>query len=87
MGGMSAGIVLASLAFLLVAAMSEAVRLSWGWRIPFWLPIVVLGVAFWVRRSLHEPEVFEEKIEEGEIVKLPIAKCSVRIPSSSATSR
>jgi MFS family permease len=74
MSGISAGIVLASLAFLPVAAMSEADRLSWGWRIPFWLSILVLIVAFLVRRSLEEPEVFEEKHDKGELVKLPFAK-------------
>ncbi|WP_255769056.1 MFS transporter [Pseudarthrobacter sulfonivorans] len=74
MSGVSAGIVLASLAFLPVAAMSEADRLAWGWRIPFWLSILVLIVAFLVRRSLDEPEVFEEKQEHGELVKLPFTR-------------
>jgi MFS family permease len=74
MSGISAGIVLASLAFLPVAAMSEADRLAWGWRIPFWLSLVVLIVAYLVRRSLDEPEVFEEKHDHGELVKLPLAK-------------
>jgi MFS family permease len=74
MSGISAGIVLASLAFLPVAAMGEADRLSWGWRIPFWLSLVVLIVAYMVRRSLDEPEVFEEKHDHGELVKLPFAK-------------
>jgi len=74
MSGISAGIVLASLAFLPVAAMSEADRLAWGWRIPFWLSLVVLVVASLVRRSLEEPEVFEEKHDHGELVKLPFAK-------------
>jgi MFS family permease len=74
MSGISAGIVLASLAFLPVAAMSEADRLAWGWRIPFWLSLVVLIVAYLVRRSLDEPEVFEEKHDHGELVKLPFAK-------------
>ncbi|GAA2145624.1 MFS transporter [Arthrobacter humicola] len=74
MSGISFGIVLASLAFLPVAAMSEADRLAWGWRIPFWLSIFVLIVAFLVRRTLEEPEVFEEKHDHGELVKLPFAK-------------
>jgi MFS family permease len=74
MSGISAGIVLASLAFLPVAAMSEADRLAWGWRIPFWLSLIVLVVAYLGRRSLEEPEVFEEKHDHGELVKLPFAK-------------
>ncbi|MGX5358156.1 MFS transporter [Kocuria sp. KH4] len=74
MSGISAGIVLASLAFLPVAAMSEEARLSWGWRIPFWLSLIVLIVAYLVRRSLEEPEVFEEKAEHEDLVKLPFAE-------------
>ncbi|MEX5237884.1 MFS transporter [Kocuria arenosa] len=72
--GISAGIVLASLAFLPVAAMSEEARLSWGWRIPFWLSLIVLIVAYLVRRSLEEPEVFEDKAEHHDLVKLPFAE-------------
>lgn len=79
--GISFGIVLASLAFLPVAAMSEADRLAWGWRIPFWLSILVLIVAFLVRRSLEEPEVFEEKHDHGELVKLPFAKMFTTHPA------
>lgn len=74
MSGISAGIVLASLAFLPVAAMSEEARLSWGWRVPFWLSLIVLVVAYLVRRSLEEPEVFEEKAEHHDLVKLPFAE-------------
>lgn len=81
MSGISFGIVLASLAFLPVAAMSEADRLSWGWRIPFWLSILVLIVAYLVRRSLEEPEVFEEKHDKGDLVKLPFTKMITTHPA------
>jgi MFS family permease len=64
-----------------VAAMGEADRLAWGWRIPFWLSILVLIVAFLVRRSLEEPEVFEEKHDHGELVKLPFAKMFATHPA------
>ncbi|MEU3847317.1 MFS transporter [Micrococcus terreus] len=64
MSGIAAGIVLASLAFLPVSAMSEADRLSWGWRLPFLASILVLAVAWFVRRTLEEPEDFQEAKRE-----------------------
>jgi MFS family permease len=67
LSGIAAGIVLASLAFLPVAAMDEVARHTWGWRIPFLLSLVVLAVAYFVRRSLAEPEAFEEAIENADL--------------------
>lgn len=64
MSGISAGIVLASLVFIPVAAMDEAARFTWGWRIPFLLSVVVMIVAMLVRRSLEEPEVFEDEVKD-----------------------
>jgi len=61
--------------------MGEADRLAWGWRIPFWISILVLFVAYMVRRSLEEPEVFEEKHDHGELVKLPFAKMFTTHPA------
>jgi len=81
MSGISFGIVLASIAFLPVAAMDEPARLAWGWRIPFWLSLLVLVAAFLVRRSLEEPEVFEEKQEEEQLVKLPFTKMITTHPA------
>lgn len=74
MSGISGGIVLASLVFLPIAALPQDQLLTWGWRIPFWLSLVVVIVAFLVRRTLEEPEVFEEKAEHADLVKLPLTE-------------
>lgn len=73
MNGISSGIVLASLVFIPVAAMPDEQLYSWGWRIPFWSSIVVVIIAYLVRRTLDEPEVFEEAKSEQDTAKLPIA--------------
>lgn len=33
---------------------------AWGWRVPFWFSVVLLGIGFWVRKSLEETPVFLE---------------------------
>jgi MFS family permease len=33
---------------------------SWGWRVPFWVSLLLLIIAFYVRRSLEETPVFLE---------------------------
>lgn len=70
--GISAGIVLASLVFLPVAALPEAARDSWGWRVPFLLSVVVLIVAYLVRRRLEEPEVFVDEKDAHRRARLPM---------------
>jgi MFS family permease len=64
MTGTTAGIVIASIAFLPVAAMPDEILFSWGWRIPFWASVVVVFVAYLVRRKLEEPEAFVETLEQ-----------------------
>ncbi|WP_374727354.1 MFS transporter [Haloactinomyces albus] len=74
MNGISSGIVLASLVFIPVAGMPDEQLYSWGWRIPFWSSIVVLVVAYFVRRTLDEPEIFEEEAKDNHAAKLPFAE-------------
>ena len=49
-------------AFLL-AALSEEQLLEWGWRLPFLLSFVLMIFAVWLRRSLKESPVFEERAD------------------------
>jgi MFS family permease len=44
----------------------------WGWRIPFLLSIVLLGISTWIRLSLHESPAFVKMKEEGKLSKSPI---------------
>ena len=78
--GLSSGFVLASLAFLPVAAMDEADRLSWGWRIPFLISIVLVIIGYYVRRQLAEPEVFKEVKNEQATASVPVAEVLRRQP-------
>jgi MFS family permease len=45
---------------------------AWGWRIPFLLSIVLLGVSVWIRLKLHESPLFQKMKDEGKASKAPI---------------
>ncbi|WP_455920921.1 MFS transporter [Pseudomonas putida] len=45
---------------------------TWGWRLPFLLSIILLGVSTWIRMSLHESPTFTRMKAEGKTSKSPI---------------
>ncbi len=45
---------------------------AWGWRIPFLLSVVLLGISVWIRMQLHESPVFAEMKAQGTTSKAPI---------------
>ena len=51
---------------LLRGVLSPEEFLSWGWRVPFWISIVLLLIAFKARMALEETPVFLELIEKGQ---------------------
>ena len=52
------GLVLANLAFAIVATLPEAALLTWGWRIPFLLSLVLVLVGLVVRQAIPESPAF-----------------------------
>jgi len=64
--GFPIGLVLATLVFTLVAKLPEADFANYGWRIPFLISIVLLGVGIFIRARVPETPVFETlKQREG----------------------
>jgi Sugar (and other) transporter len=47
---------------------------AWGWRVPFLISIVLLGVSVWIRLSLDESPVFKRMKEEGKQSKAPLSE-------------
>jgi len=47
---------------------------TWGWRVPFLVSILLLGVSLWIRLSLSESPAFLKMKEEGTHSKAPIAE-------------
>ena len=47
---------------------------AWGWRIPFLLSIILLGVSVWIRLQLNESPLFQQMKAEGKTSKAPITE-------------
>ena len=47
---------------------------AWGWRIPFLLSVVLLGISVWIRLSLSESPTFQRMKEEGKGSKAPLTE-------------
>ncbi|WP_293704676.1 MFS transporter [Sphingopyxis sp. UBA6723] len=52
----------------------EAAFADWGWRIPFLISIILLGVSLWIRMQLNESPVFQKMKEEGTTSKAPLTE-------------
>ena len=47
---------------------------AWGWRVPFLVSIVLLGVSIWIRLQLNESPAFQKMKEEGSLSKAPLSE-------------
>jgi len=47
---------------------------AWGWRIPFWVSVILLGVSVWIRMQLAESPLFQQMKAEGKTSKAPITE-------------
>ena len=53
-------------------ALGEEAFLDWGWRIPFLVSVILLGISVWIRMQLHESPAFQKMKAEGTRSKAPI---------------
>lgn len=68
------GFIAASLIFILLSKMLTAEQMmSWGWRIPFILSIVLVGVGMYVRMSIIESHAFRNMVAKQTQAKVPLA--------------
>jgi len=72
LSGTQAGLILATAVFLPVSRMPEDQLLLWGWRIPFWLSVVVVAVGYIIRRTLDETPAFKEEQQDKTVAKTPL---------------
>ena len=58
--------------------LGEAAFGDWGWRIPFLVSIILLGISVWIRMSMSESPVFAKMKEEGAESKAPLTESFLR---------
>ncbi|WP_398483447.1 MFS transporter [Tardiphaga sp.] len=56
------------------SALGEPEFARWGWRIPFLVSVVLLGVSVWIRLRLNESPVFQKMKDEGKTSKAPLTE-------------
>jgi MFS family permease len=70
--GAPAGLTLANIAVLVFSYLSGDQFNVWGWRIPFLISIVMVGIGMWIRLGISETPVFQRVIAEERIERVPV---------------
>ena len=78
--GVPAGLFLANVAVLAFSAWSGDQFLVWGWRIPFALSIILVGVGLWIRLGILETPVFQKLLDSDKVEKAPILEVIKKQP-------
>ncbi|TQS46000.1 MFS transporter [Cryptosporangium phraense] len=73
LNGTQMGQILATAVFLPVAALPDDSLLTWGWRIPFLLSVVVMAVGYLIRRRMEETPEFVQEAAKDQVPKAPLA--------------
>ena len=55
-------------------ALGEPEFAKWGWRIPFLVSVLLLGISVWIRLRLNESPVFQKMKDEGKSSKAPLTE-------------
>jgi hypothetical protein len=74
------------LALLVIGAcrfyMDAKVFAEWGWRIPFWLSLILLIFSVYIRLKLHESPIFQKMKAEGKGSKSPLTDSFFKYPNN-----
>ena len=80
--GGPAGLFLANLAVLAFSAISGDEFITWGWRVPFYLSLVMVAVGLWIRLGILETPVFSRLVEAKRLEQVPVLEVIKRQPKA-----
>src|SRR5215467_9703605 len=72
--GVPCGLFLSNLVILAFSAWSGDQFSTWGWRIPFLLSIILVGIGLWIRLGILETPIFQRLVSEQKIERAPIVE-------------
>ncbi|MGF6874668.1 MFS transporter [Paraburkholderia sp. MM5477-R1] len=78
--GVPAGLFVANLVVLAISQVSGSAFLTWGWRVPFFLSIVLVAIGLYIRLSILETPIFAKLLAERRIEKAPMREVLRRQP-------
>jgi metabolite-proton symporter len=79
--GVPCGLLLSTVAVAVFSAwLSGDQFAAWGWRIPFALSIVLVGIGLWIRLGILETPVFQQLLDTNKIEKAPIVEVIKKQP-------
>src|ERR1019366_8178671 len=78
--GVPCGLFLANLAILGFSTWSGDQFATWGWRVPFALSIVLVGIGLWVRLGILETPVVQPLLDNDKIERTPILEVIKKQP-------
>jgi MFS family permease len=78
--GVPCGLLLSTLAVITFSSLSGDQFLVWGWRIPFALSIILVGIGLWIRLGILETPVFQKLLDTKKIEKAPIMEVIKKQP-------
>src|SRR3979411_2596566 len=78
--GVPCGLFLSNLAVLAFSSWSGDQFAIWGWRIPFAISIVLVGIGLWIRLGILETPVFRQLGENQKIQRPPVLEVIKKQP-------
>lgn len=72
--GLPLGVIASTGMFAVISKLPEAEFLAWGWRVPFLLSVILVGLGLFIRLRLSETPVFRQLRDRHDVAKIPIVE-------------
>ncbi|NVJ25754.1 MULTISPECIES: MFS transporter [Myxococcus] len=78
--GAPAGLLVATAVFSYFSSMPDAAFLAWGWRVPFLLSAVLIGMGVFIRLKVAESPVFKARPKQEAAESMPVMEALRQYP-------